>query len=135
MRRRLGLTVYLPNVQMQKVERSLTDDDSIDNLTPLVTSMVSTLEEIVRIQNQVLVPAVTILVPQSEQESFNNKVLMNMGILDSRLYLVGMHEAVQESTLEEQDLFQNEIPMIPRSLIPRWKRLLYDPRTRGYRAI
>ena len=117
------------------MEHALTEDDSsIDDLASLVTSMVTTLEEIVRIQNQILVPAVTVLVPQPEQESFNNKVLMNMGILDSRLYLVGMHEAVQESTVEEQDLFQKEIPMIPRSLIPRWKRLLYDPRTQGYRT-
>ena len=116
------------------MESALTEENSIADLALLVTAMVSTLEEIKRVQNQFLVPAVTILVPEPEQESFNNKVLMNMGILDSRLYLVGMYEAVQESTLEEQDLFQQEIPMIPRYLIPRWKRLLYDPKTRGYQA-
>jgi hypothetical protein len=31
--------------------------------------------------------------------------------------------------LDEIELFEKEIPMIPRYMIPRWKRLLYDPRT------
>jgi len=50
-----------------------------------------------------------------------------MGVLDSRLHLVGMHEAVLEEGEAEQALFQQEIPAIPRYMIPRWKRLLYDP--------
>ena len=107
----------------------------MEEFTSIVTSMVSTLSEIARIQNQFLVPAVAILVPEKEQESFSTSVLRSMGILDSRLYLVGMHEAVQELSAYEQELFEQEIPMIPRYLIPRWKRLLYDPRTRGFDSL
>jgi len=73
-----------------------------------------------------LVPAVAILVPDAEQKSFNNKVIRNLGILDSRLHLVGMYEAVQEQDAAEQQLFQQEIPALPRKMIPRWKRTLYD---------
>jgi hypothetical protein len=38
-----------------------------------------------------------------------------------------MYEAVMEQGETEQALFQKEIPAIPRYMIPRWKRLLYDP--------
>lgn len=100
-------------------------------MTPLVSSMVSTLLEISRLQTQFLIPAVTILVPASEQLSLNYQILKSMGLWDSRLYLVGMSEAVHESSTNETErtLFQREIPALVRSLIPRWKRLLYDPRT------
>jgi hypothetical protein len=38
-----------------------------------------------------------------------------------------MHEAVVEQGDIELELFEKEIPAIPRYMIPRWKRLLYDP--------
>jgi hypothetical protein len=93
--------------------------------------MVSALLEISRLQTQFLVPAVTVLVPTSEQTLLNYQILKSMGLWDSRLYLVGMSEAVRESSSNETEweLFQREIPVLVRSLIPRWKRLLYDPRT------
>lgn len=74
-----------------------------------------------------LVPAVAVLVSDSEQRSFNSKVIRNLGIFDSRLHLVGMYEAVQEQDETEQRLFREEIPSIPQYMIPRWKRKLYDP--------
>eukprot|EP00980_Cylindrotheca_fusiformis_P014503 scaffold3875_cov123-Cylindrotheca_fusiformis.AAC.23 len=74
--------------------------------------------------------AIAEVVPESEQKSFNNKVLRNLGLLDSRLHLVHMHEAVWESNIEEEkDLFLQSIPTIPQKMIPRWKRNLYLPRT------
>lgn len=76
-----------------------------------------------------LVPVIAFLVPENEQLSFNNKVLRKLGVLNSRLHLVSMHEAVVERSKEELDLFNVEIPSVPRYLIPRWKRLLYDPVT------
>lgn len=103
----------------------------LDALEPVVASMVSTLIAQSRLENQFLVPAISILVPASEQTLFNFQVLKSMGVWDSRLYLVGMSEAVKSEgggTVEERDLFQREIPMLVQSLIPRWKRLLYDAR-------
>lgn len=82
------------------------------------------------IENTYLVPAIAELVPEGEQMALNNKVLMNLGLLDSRLHLVGMHEAVwatNDST--EKELFRRSIPSIPQMMIPRWKRKLYDPKT------
>jgi len=79
-------------------------------------------------EDSLLVPAVAQLVPESEQKSFNNKVIRNLGIFDSRVHLVGMHEAVWALNNEnERKLFQEAIPSIPQYLIPRWKRTLYEP--------
>lgn len=107
---------------------ALASQATTEDLSLLVTTMVSTLEEIARIQTAYLIPAIATLVPEPEQVSFNSKVLRNMGILDSRTYLVGMYEAIQGDT-EEIELFEKEIPFIPRYMIPRWKRMLYDPKT------
>jgi hypothetical protein len=80
-------------------------------------------------ENTLLVPAIAYFVPESEQKSFNNKVLLNLGLLDSRLHLVGMHEAVWESdNSKEKELFKQAIPSIPQMMIPRWKRKLYEPK-------
>jgi hypothetical protein len=81
----------------------------------------------IKIEDRLLVPAIAILVSESKQRALNNRVIFNMGVLDSRLHLVGMHEAVVEQGDIELELFEKEIPAIPRYMIPRWKRLLYDP--------
>jgi len=84
-------------------------------------------------ENTLLVPAIAQIVTESEQKSFNNKVLRSLGILDSRLHLVGMHEAVLESkNPKEQELFRHAIPSIPQMMIPRWKRKLFEPKTRVF---
>ena len=41
-----------------------------------------------------------------------------------------MHEAVTERGEDELQLFLKEIPSLALIMIPRWKRLLYDPLTR-----
>ena len=82
--------------------------------------------------DSLLVPAIAFLVPENEQLSFNNKVLRKLGVLNSRLHLVSMHEAVLERSVEEQELFNIEIPSVPRYMISRWKRLLYDPLTSSF---
>jgi hypothetical protein len=85
------------------------------------------------IEDKWLVPAIADIVPEKEQKSFNNKVLRKLGLLDSRLHLVGMYEAIIEEddddSTKEQELFQRAIPSISRQLIPRWKRKLYEPKT------
>jgi hypothetical protein len=58
----------------------------------------------------------------------HNQLIRKLGIWDSRLHLVGMHEAVWEMNSEdERKLFEEVIPSIPRMVIPRWKRLIYEP--------
>jgi hypothetical protein len=85
------------------------------------------------IEDRWLVPAIANIVPEREQKSFNNKVLLKLGLLDSRLHLVGMYDAIMEGdndeSMKEQELFQRAIPTISRQLIPRWKRKLYQPKT------
>lgn len=82
-----------------------------------------------RLEDALLVPTVARLVPESEQKSFNSKVIRMLGLFDSRTHLVGMHEAVWElDNKAERKLFQESIPSIPQYMIPRWKRLLYEPR-------
>ena len=101
--------------------------EAISRIAELSAELSSRIQNILKQQDTFIVPAVSILVPESKQRAFNNKVILNMGVLDSRLHLVGMHEAVLELDEMEQALFQQEIPAIPRYMIPRWKRLLYDP--------
>ena len=80
------------------------------------------------LEDSLLVPVIARVVPESEQKSFNNRVIRNLGIFDSRLHLVGMHEAVIASNDKtELAMFEETIPTIPRMLIPRWRRLLYEP--------
>ena len=65
----------------------------------------------------------------AEQKSFNNKVLFNLGVLESRVHLVGMHDAVLESESEvEKEKFQKEIPYVARMMIERWRKSLYAPK-------
>ena len=81
------------------------------------------------VENNLLVPAIAKVVPESEQHSFNSKVLRNLGLFDSRLHLVAMYEAIEESgNADEKALFEKAIPSIPQMMIPRWRRKLYEPK-------
>ena len=87
-------------------------------------------QRMISIEDTLLVPAIGAIVPTKEQKAFNNKVLMKLGLLDSRLHLVGMYEAVWDGDdAVEKELFQEAIPGISRKMIPRWKRKLYQPKT------
>lgn len=92
-------------------------------------AIVDCANSMLELEDNLLVPVIARVVPAPEQKSFNDKVIRKLGILDSRLHLVGMHEAVIElNNKEEQELFRTSIPKIPQMMIPRWKRLLYEPR-------
>lgn len=81
-------------------------------------------------EDEFLVPGVMRVATTREQKSFNTKVLRNLGILESRKHLVGMHDAVYDPTYgngEEQSLFLEQIPSVARMMIGRWKRTLYEP--------
>jgi hypothetical protein len=82
-----------------------------------------------RIEDQLLVPTIASIVPERDQRALNDRVIRSLGIWDSRLHLVGMYEAVWELNDEgERELFHWSIPSLPRRMIPRWRRLLYEPR-------
>jgi hypothetical protein len=82
-----------------------------------------------RIEDQLLVPTIASIVPERDQRALNDRVIRSLGIWDSRLHLVGMYEAVWELNDEgERELFHRSIPSLPRRMIPRWRRLLYEPR-------
>jgi hypothetical protein len=90
-----------------------------------------TARSMIEVEDCLLVPVIAEIVPEDEQKSFSNKVLRNLGLMDSRLHLVGMYEAVNElDDVIEKDLFETSIPSIPQMMIPRWKRKLYEPRTK-----
>jgi len=82
------------------------------------------------IEDTLLVPAIGAIVPVREQKSFNKKVVRKLGLLDSRIHLVGMYETVwEDGDLKEMELFEQVIPGFTRRIIPRWKRKLYQPKT------
>jgi hypothetical protein len=81
------------------------------------------------IEDGLLVPTIARFVPDKVQRQLNDRVIRSLGVWDSRLHLVGMYEAVWELNDEqEKQLFRKSIPSIPQRMIPRWKRLLYEPR-------
>ena len=101
--------------------------EAASNVAQMSSALKSRTQEILEREEKLLIPAVAALVPQSEQKSFNSKVIRKLGLLDSRLHLVGMYDAVMEVGKEE-GLFNEVIPMIPRMMIPRWRRNLYEPK-------
>lgn len=104
--------------------------DAVSSIARDAAELETVARTMMETENSLLVPSVAEVVPEGEQKSLNNKVLRNLGILDSRLHLVGMHEAVWESNItEEKKMFNQAIPSIPQRMIPRWKRNLYIPRT------
>lgn len=103
--------------------------EAIQDVMEKSASMQSCAKNMMEAEDTLLVPAIAKVVPESEQHSFNNRVLRNLGILDSRLHLVAMYEAIEESgNTEEKALFEQAIPSIPQMMIPRWKRKLYEPK-------
>jgi hypothetical protein len=104
--------------------------DAVGNMVQDSAALIAYAESMMELENELLVPAIAALVSESEQIGFNGKVLSRLGLLDSRLHLVHMKEAVWEAgDTAEQLLFETEIPSIPQMMIPRWKRNLYDPQT------
>ncbi|KAL9179193.1 hypothetical protein ACHAXT_008483 [Thalassiosira profunda] len=82
-----------------------------------------------QLQETLIVPAIARVVSSKVQTKFNNKVLLKLGILESRVHLVGMHDAVWESGIEvEKEMFQREIPYVARMMIERWRKSLYLPK-------
>jgi len=118
---------YLAGLGREVTDNFSEEQLNHEDLQVRLELMVTVLKEICRLQNEFVSPAVALLVPEREQSSFNTKIIRKLGILDSRLYLVGMYEAASNDD-DELLLFKQEIPSIPQYFLPRWKRLLYDTR-------
>lgn len=104
--------------------------EAIKTVAESAASLQGCAKRMIHLEDTWLVPGIAKIVPESEQKSFNNRVLRNLGILDSRLHLVAMYEAVEESKdSKEKALFEQAIPSLPQMMIPRWKRKLYEPKT------
>jgi hypothetical protein len=103
--------------------------EAIQDVIEKSASLQSCAKTMMDVEDTLLVPAIAKVVPEAEQHSFNNRVLRSLGILDSRLHLVAMYEAIEESgNPEEKALFERAIPSFPQMMIPRWKRKLYGPK-------
>lgn len=101
----------------------------LQEIVRLSTRLLDELHSMRTLQETLLVPAISQIVSSRDQKSFNNKVLFNLGVLESRVHLVGMHDAVFESGSEvEKEKFQKEIPYVARMMIERWRKSLYAPK-------
>ena len=101
----------------------------LSEVVRLSTRLSDQLHSMRNLQEKLIVPAISQVVSAGEQKSFNNKVLLALGLLESRVHLVGMHDAVWESGSEiEKKKFQKEIPYVARVMIERWRKSLYAPK-------
>lgn len=91
------------------------------------TALVDTATSMLQIEESLLIPLVAHYIPTSTQSWLNQRVLRTLGVWDSRLHLVAMHQAIHTNATEYRR-FQQEIPYLARSMIGRWKRHLYDPK-------
>lgn len=106
----------------------LTKSQAASNIARISETLAHLTRSVLDREESLLVPAVAFTVPEGEQRSFNNRVIRKLGVFDSRVHLVGMRDAVWEGGDEgERELFAQAIPSIPRMMIPRWRRNLYEP--------
>jgi hypothetical protein len=79
-----------------------------------------------RVADAVVVPAVVNSSTPSSQKRLNNRILRKLGVLDSRLHLVAMHEAVRTIEGEEGEreikLWEIKIPWAARGMVGRWRK-------------
>jgi hypothetical protein len=101
--------------------------DAMRKVAEIAATLSRRMRKVIDVENALLVPAVAMAVPEREQRSFNSKVIRKLGVLDSRLHLVGMRDAVWEcADARERELFEEEIPYLARTMINRWRRTLYS---------
>lgn len=122
--------------KMAALGRSITHSLSGSSDRNTARTVASQSEELVDLAKSMLereinlvMPAVGTFVEEKDQQKFNNQVIKFLGVLESRVHLVHMHEVVEEANSKhEQKLWEESIPSLPRSMIPRWKRTLYEPK-------
>jgi hypothetical protein len=82
------------------------------------------------LQQGVFVPLVAAYVDVRDQERFNNKVVSSLRLLDSQVHLVSMFDALSGDE-HERELWVEQIPKIARSVLPLWRKRLYNPKVKG----
>jgi len=117
----------------KKITHSLSSSSNNSNVARTVADqsgeLVSLAKSMLHREIHLIMPTVARCVPEREQKKFNNQVIKFLGVLESRVHLVHMHEVVEETKSKlEQQLWEESIPSLPRSMIPRWKRTLYEPK-------
>jgi len=119
----------------------------LNDIVTLSRELVDQLTYMRQIQEDIIVPAISKVVTSSVQKSFNTKVLLNLGLFESRVHLVGMYDTVWELNTdnssknnnidssvdgeEERRKFETEIPYVARKMIGRWRESLYRPKAVG----
>lgn len=124
----------LESKQISKLSLSLTKNKGdgparIREVAETSSTVSDLTQSMLRREITYVIPTVAQLIPQASQDKFNNRVISTLGVFDSRLHLVHMHEVVAEQkSADEEKLWKEAIPSFPRSLISRWKRTLYEPK-------
>ena len=115
----------------------------LNDIVTLSRELSDQLSQMRQVQEDIIVPAISKVVPSSVQKSFNTKVLLNLGLFESRVHLVGMYDTVWELNTEdnssnnsvyggeERRKFETEIPYVARKMIKYWRESLYRPKAAG----
>lgn len=104
------------------------DDETMNDIIRKLNEIIVRAKSMLEHKNNIVIPAVTKLVPERRQKSTISKIMSSLGVLDSRLHLVGFHEAIKNNK-KELRLWNENIPLVARKVIPMWKQTQYDPRT------
>uniref|UniRef100_A0A6V2CEW3 Uncharacterized protein n=1 Tax=Ditylum brightwellii TaxID=49249 RepID=A0A6V2CEW3_9STRA len=127
---KLGKTVRDQCKMAVSTENPVEAKESVTNIAQMSAALTTRARSIFDRIERLVVPAVALLVSEKEQKYIDNKILLKLGLFQSRVHLVGMYEAVWElegDGRKERELFRKMIPYIPQKMIPRWRRSLYEP--------
>jgi hypothetical protein len=112
-----------------KTSKELSSSEIAETVAMHSGAMIDLTRSMLEREVSLIMPAVGRFVPEKDQKKFNNKVIKFLGVFDSRCHLVHMHEAMAEQkSWKEEQLWKESIPPLPRRMIARWKKTLYEPR-------
>lgn len=72
-------------------------------------------------------PLVAAYVDSKEQESFNRRVILGLGLLNSQIHLVSMYDAIKDRS-KEIEMFRSQIPRFAQLTLPIWRSRFYAPK-------
>ena len=130
--------VYEKHDKIKKISGSLRNtcmslSGNNDNNYKVALGLLNELKDcalfIQNVQEKVFVPFISAYVTKKDQEKFNNKVIRNLGLLESQVHIVSMKEAI-DGNMKEEKLFKNQIPFVAQKLLPVWRKRLYMPRAK-----
>lgn len=107
---------------------------AVKTIADLSHQVAGTVQSMRELEETIIVPTIASYISKASQQSLNNRVIRKLGVLDSRIHLVSMYETIRDDP-KELDVFEQVIPSLPQRLIPRWKRLLYEPLVGGLQTV